>query len=121
MSKREKYDFEIGFFEDLHRRMPKDVRTASILAHLYTEVGQVEDGLRIDRKLVRLTPEDPTAHYNLACSLALKGRFPDAVGALREAVSLGYEDFDWMRKDPDLVELQDNSAFLSFLNELGIG
>lgn len=121
MSKREKYDFEIGFFEDLHRRMPKDVRTASILAHLYTEVGQVEDGLRIDRKLVRLTPEDPTAHYNLACSLALKGRFADAVGALREAVSLGYEDFDWMRKDPDLVELQDNSAFLSFLNELGIG
>ena len=121
MSKREKYDFEIRFFENLHRRMPKDVKTASILAHLYTEVGQVEDGLRIDRKLVRLTPEDPTAHYNLACSLALKERFDDAVAALRNAVSFGYQDFNWMREDPDLAKLREYPAFSNFLSELGIG
>lgn len=121
MSKRDQYDFEIGFFEDLHRRMPRDVKTASILAHLYTEVGQIEDGLRIDRKLVRLTPEDPTAHYNLACSLALKERLNDAVAALRNAVTFGYQDFKWMREDPDLASLQEYPAFLNFLSELGIG
>jgi len=121
MSKREKYDFEIGFFESLHRRMPKDVKTASILAHLYTEVGQVDDGLRMDRKLVRLTPEDPTAHYNLACSLALKKRFSDAVIALRAAVELGYKDFKWMREDPDLTELQEFPAYLRFIAELNLG
>ena len=121
MSKREKYDFEIGFFENLHRRMPKDARTASVLAHLYTETGQIDAGLRIDRKLVRLLPEDPTAHYNLACSLALKERFEDAVASLRTAVELGYEDFKWMREDPDLVELQEFPGFLNFLGELGVG
>ena len=121
MSKAEKYDFEIGFFEDLHRRMPKDVKTASILAHLYTEVGQIEAGLRIDRKLVRLTPEDPTAHYNLACSLVLKDRLADAVAALRNAVAFGYQDFKWMCEDPDLARLREYPLFLDFLNELGIG
>ena len=68
MAKRTEYDFELSFFEGLHRRMPKDVRVASILAHLYTKTGQLDDGLKMDRKLVRLNPQDPVAHYNLACS-----------------------------------------------------
>lgn len=115
------FEFELGFFEDLHRRMPKDIRTASILAHLYTETGRVDDGLRMDRKLVRLMPEDPVVHYNLACSLALKERHRDAVNSLRKAVELGYADFDWMRKDPDLKWLQEYPGFIEFLKELGIG
>ncbi|ADE54291.1 TPR end-of-group domain-containing protein [Coraliomargarita akajimensis] len=121
MAQRGNYDFEIGFFEDLHKRMPKDIRTASILAHLYTETGRIDEGLKIDRKLVRLMPEDPVAHYNLACSLALKERLADAVQALRRAVELGYKDYAWMRKDPDLRWLQEDPKFIEFLQELGIG
>ena len=49
----------------------------------------------MDRKFVRLAPINPTAHYNLACSLALKKRKADAVRALpRSAVELGYRDLD---------------------------
>ena len=72
------------------------------------------------RKLVRLEPEDPTTHYNLACSLCLKGRKADAVKALRAALALGYKDFDWMKHDPDLNDLSDYSGFLKLLNDLGI-
>ena len=118
---KKKYEFEVSFFEGLHKRMPKDVTVASILAHLYTETGRIDSGLKIDRKLVRLTPEDPTAHYNLACSLALKGRHRDAVQALRTAVAFGYKDYHWMRNDPDLSELQDLPAFIELLHELEIG
>lgn len=120
MTKPDKYEFEIGFFEDLHRRMPKDIKTASILAHLYTEVGQIDEGLRMDRKLARLTPEDPTVHYNLACSLALKQRLSAAVQSLRDAVAYGYKDFKWMCEDSDLASLREYPAFVDFLNELGI-
>lgn len=114
-------DFELSFFESLHRRIPKDVRVASILAQLYTQTGQIDSGLKIDRKLVRLTPDDPTAHYNLACSLALKERHKDAVDALRTAIRLGYDDFNWMQNDPDLSPLSDYSGFHELLSELGIG
>lgn len=115
------YEFEVSFFEGLHKRMPKDVKVASILAHLYTETGRIDHGLKIDRKLVRLMPEDPTAHYNLACSLALKGRPADAVRTLRAAVSLGYKDYHWMRNDPDLSDLQEYPAFIELLRDLEIG
>jgi len=121
MSVRNNLNFELSFFESLHRRMPKDVRVASILAHIYTKSGRIDSGLKMDRKLVRLEPENPTIHYNLACSLCLKGRRADAVKVLRDALALGYKDLDWMRHDPDLNELSNYSGFLQLLKELGIG
>lgn len=121
MSTRTHLDFELSFFEGLHRRMPKDVRVASILAHIYTKAGHIDSGLRMDRKLVRLEPKDPTAHYNLACSLCLKGRKADAVKVLRDAIALGYEDFNWMQHDPDLNGLTEYSGFLQLLEDLEMG
>jgi len=121
MGSRTNLDFELSFFESLHKRMPRDIRVASMLAHIYTKVGRIDSGLKMDRKLVRLDPEDPTAHYNLACSLALKGRLADAVKELRTAVALGYEDFNWMQHDPDLNGLAQYPGFLDLLRDLEIG
>jgi Flp pilus assembly protein TadD len=121
MMKRENFDFELSFFKDLYKRMPKDVRVVSMLAHLYTQTGQLDAGLRMDRKLVRLSPEDPTVHYNLACSLALKHRKADALKALRAAITFGYDDYIWMCNDPDLTELHEYGGFLELCDELGVG
>lgn len=119
--KTDKLKFELSFFEDLHKRMPKDFRVASMLANLYTETGRIDQGLRMDRKLVRLSPEDPTVHYNLACSLALKNRKAEALKALRSAITFGYDDFVWMRHDPDLANLQHYRGFMKLCDDLGIG
>ncbi len=116
-----KYAFEISFYEGLHKRMPKDLKVVSILAQLYTESGLVKEGLKMDRKIVRLDPDDPTAHYNLACSLALKSRLREAVKSLKTAIKLGYTDYHWMRNDPDLAELQDYDPFKHLIHELEIG
>ncbi len=121
MGKRENLDFELGFFESLHRRLPRDVRVVSILAHIYTQTGRIDDGLKMDRKLVRLTPNDPTVHYNLACSLALKKRLAESVKVLRAAITLGYNDFNWMCHDPDLQNLKDYPGFCDLLRDLKIG
>jgi Flp pilus assembly protein TadD len=121
MSSTGNLSFELSFFESLHRRMPKDVRVASILAHIYTKAGRIDSGLKMDRKLVRLDPKDSTAHYNLACSLCLKGRKADAVKVLRDAIALGYDDFNWMQHDPDLGDLAEYPGFLQLLDDLDIG
>ena len=118
MSKRKNYDFELGFFEQIRKRMPSDARVVSILAHLYTQTGRIDDGLKMDRKLARLQPEDPTTHYNLACSLSLKGRKADAVKALRTAIALGYTDYQWLQHDPDLTSLQGYAGFEKLLREV---
>ena len=121
MAKRENLDFELSFFGDLHKRMPKDVRVVSILAHIYTQTGHIDAGLKMDRKLARLSPEDPNVFYNLACSLCLKHRFTDAVRALRDAVRKGYSDFHWMQHDPDLQKLQKHPDYCALLKDLKIG
>lgn len=120
MSEPPALDFEIQFYEQLCRRLPKDVRVLSLLAQLYTLNRQYDAGLKLDRKLVRLCPEDPTAHYNLACSLALKRRYADALKALKDAVALGYRSIDWMLQDADLQGLHAKPKFRDWLVQLRI-
>src|ERR1700749_3866334 len=117
MAKTSKPDpqFEIDFFEAILRRCPDYTEVIGLLGGLYTKVGRISDGLKMDRKLVRLEPENATAHYNLACSLALCKKRPDALKSLRKAVSLGYDDLDWMQQDPDLEELKSDPEFRKLL------
>jgi len=120
MAKASKTDiqFEIEFFEAVHRRCPAYVDVVGLLGGLYTKAGRISDGLKMDRKLVRLEPGNATAHYNLACSLALCKKRPDALRALRTAVSLGYDDLDWMEQDPDLEILKGDPGFRKLMGQL---
>lgn len=112
------HEFEIQFFESVLKRDPAYTDVIEILGGLYTKHGRIADGLRMDRKLVRLLPRNATAHYNLACSLALVKRKTDALRALRHAIELGYKDFDWMQQDPDLDVLKNHPEFLALLDQL---
>lgn len=111
------HEFEINFFETILKRDPAYTDVIEILGGLYTKHGRVTDGLRMDRRLVRLLPSNPTAHYNLACSLALVKRKADALRSLRQAIELGYRDFDWMQQDPDLEVLKDSPIFRALIPE----
>lgn len=110
--------FEMAFFESVLRRAPQYTEVIEILGGLYTKHGRIADGLRMDRRLVRLLQENATAHYNLACSLALMKRKGDALRALQRAVELGYRDFDWMAQDPDLEDLKEHPEFTALLEQL---
>ena len=104
MKKRD-LDFEISFFGGIVRRRPDYIEALIPLAEAYTRKGLREQGLRIDQRLSRLCKDDPIVYYNLACSLALAERTEDALRALNKAIQLGYRDFNYMRKDPDLHSL----------------
>lgn len=114
----ENFDFEVQFFESILRRNPKDSSVIEILGGLYTKQGRINDGLRMDRRLVRLQPENATAYYNLACSLALKKRNPEALRTLEKSVELGYTDHEWMHQDPDLESLRDRPGYKKLLDSL---
>jgi hypothetical protein len=108
-------EFETRFFESVHRRAPAFPDVVEILGGLYTKQGRIADGLKMDRKLVRLQPKNSTAHYNLACSLALSRRKIAALQALERAIELGYSDRTWMEKDPDLAVLREHPQFQKLL------
>ncbi len=110
------YSFEIGLLEGIVRRYPDYIEALEALAQRYTQAGRIAEGLALDRHLVTLKPKCPTAFYNLACSLSLSGDKKGALGALTLAVSLGYSDFQWMRKDSDLKPLHGTPEFQSLMS-----
>lgn len=104
-------DIEIGFIEGLVRRAPDYVEALQVLGDDYTRRGRYEDGLTIDERLVRLQPEDALTHYNLACSYGLADQVERAVATLHRALDLGYRDFKWMRRDPDLRKVRKHPLY----------
>ena len=104
-------DTKIGFIEGLVRRDPDYVDALQILGDHYTQRGRITEGLQVDERLARLEPQNPLVFYNLACSCSLAEEFDRAVTALDKAMQLGYRDFDWLAKDPDLKKLRAQPAF----------
>lgn len=117
-SKKRDLQFETAFFESILKRDRNFVEVIELLGGLYTEQGRIEDGLKMDRKLVKLRPDNATARYNLACSLALMNRSKAALDTLAEAIELGYDDHGWMLGDEDLKSLRGLPRFEELLQQL---
>lgn len=109
---------ELNFLEKIAARLPENLEILQALAELYTKTGQYEKGLEIDLQLSQLLPNDDLVWYNLGCSCALTHRFDDAFESLTKAIDLGYGDYEWMKTDPDLVNLKSDPRFESLLNWL---
>jgi tetratricopeptide (TPR) repeat protein len=104
-------DVKISFMEGITRRDPGYVEALQILGDHYTQRGRFEFSLKVDKKLSRLDPDNPLVFYNLACSYSLNGEFDPAVVALERALALGYRDFKWLARDPDLRKLRKHPGY----------
>jgi tetratricopeptide (TPR) repeat protein len=104
-------DVEISFLEGLVRRDPGYLDALQLLGDDYTQRGRFNEGLQVDQKLTELDPKNPLSYYNLACSLSLTGKIDDAARALDSALDLGYRDFKWMSRDPDLKALRQHEHY----------
>ena len=109
---------EIRFLKALVDRLPRDRRLLNQLATLYTEHGLFEEGLALDQRLAKKYPDDSAVLYDLACSLTLCGQLDAALEALKEAVSAGYDEAEWMMKDRDLAVLRGNPEFLRLVGRI---
>ena len=102
MNPQEDLDFEISFYEKILQENPDFVDALIALGDTYTRRGRYEEGLKVDQRLARLKPDDPVVHYNLACSYSLLKMAEPSLKALKKAIQLGYRDFAFMQRDPDL-------------------
>ena len=115
----EDLDFEISFFENLLKQNPDYIEAMSPLAENYTKKGFFEQGLALDLKLTKLTPQDPIAHYNLACSYSLLNEIDLSLYNLEKAIKLGYNDFHFLKTDPDLENIRKDKRYLKLINSFG--
>ncbi|MGH7989821.1 MAG: tetratricopeptide repeat protein [Limisphaerales bacterium] len=104
-------DTRIEFMEGLVRRDPDYVDALQLLGDHYTQRGRFTEGLKVDERLARLEPQSPLVFYNLACSYSLTEQFDRAALALEKSLQLGYRDFNWLAKDPDLKKLRQQPIY----------
>jgi len=104
-------DTRIEFLEGLVRRAPDYVDALQLLGDHYTQRGRYTEGLRVDERLARLEPQNSLVFYNLACSYSLTDQLDRAALALDKALQLGYRDFNFLAKDPDLRKLRQHPVY----------
>src|SRR5262245_57441850 len=110
-AERRDLDIQIGFIEGVVRRDPSYVDALQLLGDHYTQRGRYNEGLEVDERLAHLEPKNALVFYNLACSYSLTDQFDRAAAALKRALELGYRDFDWLARDPDLRKLRKHPLY----------
>ena len=73
--------------------------------------GDTETMIETCRKGVELLPDDPTWHYNLACSLAYLRKPVESLDELERAIDLGFRNADIISNDSDLKRVSGERRF----------
>ncbi|MFH1692010.1 MAG: hypothetical protein ABIC68_05535 [Candidatus Omnitrophota bacterium] len=104
-------DFQMEFYEKILSEKTDFVEVMIALGEIYTKKGFYEKGLKLDKRLAQLRPDNPTIHYNLACSLSLTKDVDAALRAIEQAICLGYRDLAFMNRDPDLENVRQDKRY----------
>jgi non-specific serine/threonine protein kinase len=91
--------------------VPDDVRARILLAVQHAANARADEAIAQLQRAVHLRPDDGNTLYNAACVLGVLGRATDALDMLRRAITSGYANFDWVKRDPDLALLRDDAEF----------
>jgi TolB-like protein/tetratricopeptide (TPR) repeat protein len=94
---------------------PDDSRARMYYAITLAERGRKDEAIREGAAALELSPGDPMMLYNCACLYARLGETERAVDTLRQAMSGGYENFGWMKHDPDLDSLRGDPGFIELM------
>jgi TolB-like protein/tetratricopeptide (TPR) repeat protein len=94
---------------------PDDSRARMYYAITLAERGRKDEATREGAAALELSPGDPMMLYNCACLYARLGETERAVDTLRQAMSGGYENFGWMKHDPDLDSLREDPGFIELM------
>jgi len=68
-------------------------------------------------KAKQLNPDNPNIRYNLVCLYSLTGKLDLALDELDAALEKGFNDYDALRKDPDLNNLRKHPEFRKILEK----
>ena len=115
---KELIEFEITFYQQLLNAKPDFVDALMALGEAYTRRGWHDKGLEVDLKLTQLKSDDPVIWYNVACSYSLLKRFEEGIAALRQAITIGYDDFEFLLNDADLAGLRQQPQFRQLISNL---
>ncbi len=112
---------EYIFLQDVISKKSDCVEALEILGDIYSQSGELESACQIDKRLIDIQPLQPYHYYNLACDYALMGKKKEAFLYLKIAITLGFDDFQLIKEDPDLASLKGNPSYEKLIRKIKTG
>jgi len=94
---------------------PDDARAHIFYAIDLTLVGRIEEAKAEGKKAVQLSPDDSLMSYNVACLYSRLGDKATGIEYLEKAIKQGYTNFEWLKRDPDLENIQSEPGFVELM------
>jgi non-specific serine/threonine protein kinase len=105
----------LQFFPGYLSQHPDDARGHMYFAIHLATAGRNAEAKTQGQKALELNPGDSLMMYNAACLYARLGDNHLAVRTLKDAVAAGQEDFDWIKRDPDLDGIRNEPEYLELM------
>jgi serine/threonine protein kinase len=96
---------------------PDDAYRRMAFAVNLTYVGRNEEAKNEGEKALKLSLSDPIMMYYGACLYSRLGELSQSVELLKNAVANGYENFEWIKRDPDFDNIRNEAGYIELMKE----
>jgi serine/threonine protein kinase/tetratricopeptide (TPR) repeat protein len=98
-------------------KFPEDPRAHIFYAVALARADRVEEAKLEAAKAIELNPTDSLMLYNSACFYAQIGEKALAIESLRKSLEAGMADYEWIKRDPDLDGIRDESDYVQLMKD----
>ncbi len=105
----------IKFFPEFLLRYPEDARARMMFALNLSTVGKIDEAKSEAAKAIELSPGDTVMLYNAACFYSKLGEKKLAIETLTNAIDSGYQDIEWIKRDPDFDNIRIESGYIELM------
>jgi serine/threonine protein kinase/Flp pilus assembly protein TadD len=94
---------------------PDDARSHIHYAIDLAQVGRTDQAKAEVAQALQLSPDDPLMLYNIACVYSQLGEKGLSVKSLRDSIAAGLEDYEWIKRDPDLEAIRQEPGYIELM------
>jgi serine/threonine protein kinase/Flp pilus assembly protein TadD len=94
---------------------PDDARSHIHYAIDLAQVGRTDEAKAEVAQALQLSPDDPLMLYNIACVYSQLGEKGLSVKSLRDSIAAGLEDYEWIKRDPDLEAIRNEPGYIELM------
>jgi serine/threonine protein kinase/Tfp pilus assembly protein PilF len=105
----------IKVYERYLSQHPDDARAHLFYAFDLLLISKDEEAKIEAKKAIELNPTDPLMQYNVACFYSRMSEKNLAIETLKNAITAGFQDYEWIKRDTDLDNIRNEPKFMELM------
>jgi len=113
--KKGEFDEAISQYKKSLSIKPDAVEVLNNLAIVYIATNEYEKTLSIVSRMAELQPDNASLYYDIACMYSKQKKVKKSINALKKAIEKGYDNWDLIKADKDLVNIRSSLNYQELL------